>query len=182
MLPQLGNQRLSQAPMFQWAPRRGGWGYRSLTPTHQHVSGPQPPLWEHCGLQQCVEVKAFDQQPWVIGAHEVMQQDLGWAAGGRDLQRTEHPRVRPGVLVWAQEDREGPPHAQPTLYPTSAPELAEHLRQAGDNIKMGGRASYMFPSPASSLTFYIFVDKLKQGECISSRFPEGNTERYALWS
>jgi hypothetical protein len=48
----------------------------SLTPTHHQVSGPQPPFRKHRGLQQRVEVKAFNQEPQVVGTHEVMQEDL----------------------------------------------------------------------------------------------------------
>ena len=91
--------------------------FRSLTPTHQQVSGPQPPFWKHYGLQQCVKVKAFDEQPRVIGAHKVVQEDLGWAAGGSNLERTEHLGVSPGFSASGPQRRgEGPPHTSPCLW------------------------------------------------------------------
>jgi hypothetical protein len=62
-------------------------GVMSLTPTHHQVLGPQPPFRKHCWLQQSMEVKSFNQQPQVIGAHKVVQEDLDRAAGGRNLQR-----------------------------------------------------------------------------------------------
>lgn len=54
-------------------------------PTHHQVLGPQPPFRKHCWLQQSMEVKSFNQQPQVIGAHKVVQEDLDRAAGGRNL-------------------------------------------------------------------------------------------------
>lgn len=50
-------------------------------PTHHQVLGPQPPFRKHCRLQQSVEVKSFNQQPQVIGAHKVVQEDLDGATG-----------------------------------------------------------------------------------------------------
>lgn len=120
MVPPVGKPKDLLGSYVPMVPRRRGWGFGSLTPTHQHVSGPQPPLREHCGLQQRVEVKAFDQQPRVIGSHKVVQQELGRAAGDRYLRRTEHPRVRPGIPAWTQDGEEGPPiHSPPSSPPHS---------------------------------------------------------------
>ena len=124
------NQRLYWALMFWRAPRKRGWGFRSLTPTHQQVSGPQPPSRKHCGLQQPVEIKAFHQKPGVIGPHEVVQEDLGGAAGGGDLQRRAPGGESRLSRVWTQKVGEGLPTHNPPSHSPLSQTLVDRLREA----------------------------------------------------